>query len=64
MCFGAPSPPQPAYNPAPYSLDQSHTAVTASVAPATEEEMAKLAPEPAPAVPLRTQNTGIYYESR
>lgn len=65
MCFGSPSPPRPANNPAPYSLEQSHTAVSSTVEAATEEEMAKLQADAAapPAVPLRTLNTGITFAS-
>lgn len=44
MCFSSPAPPE---NPAPYSLDQSHTAVETTKAPV----------DPAPDTPTTTAST-------
>lgn len=63
MCFGSPPPPSAPRNPAPYSLDNSQSAVTETTTPATSEDMAKLQPEATtPTTPVRTANTGIYYK--
>lgn len=64
MCFGGGSAPAPQVNPASYSLDNSQSAVSETVQPATQEEMDALnnqAPKPA-TVPLRTQQSGISFE--
>lgn len=63
MCFGRSSYPEPQTNPAPYSLEQSHTAVKAEVRPATAEELPKPPAGPAP-TPVRNRETGLtFYNS-
>lgn len=58
MCFGgndSPPPVNPNYNPAPYSLDNSHSAVQATVTPGEPDTPTKVDPNS----PVETQSTSV-----
>jgi len=47
MCFGGGSQPQDPTNPAPYTLENAHTAVVKTTRPRTQQELAASAKEDA-----------------